>query len=261
MSARHVFQVLLLTADPDLAELYRHECPDCVVTIAKDAAAAIRKTPKHRFDAVIVESRKDWMNEVKSLTEAMNRTPHVVLVGTPPFLRRASETVKGLSNGHLVGRSSSKLFHELGFDEYIGAKLRDFVRRNALPLGLIGLGAVWLAEDAVLERRVALKALDVPDATGELAARLLREARILARLEHPGIVPVHDASALPDGRVFYAMKFVEGRRLDLEVPEATVRERLRSWKPPAPRYERGIFAKYARLVSSASEGAVTGFAR
>ena len=135
MSARHVFQVLLLTADPDLAELYRHECPDCVVTIAKDAAAAIRKSPKHRFDAVIVESRKDWMNEMKSLTEALNRTPHVVLVGTPPFLRRASETVKGLSNGHLVGRSSSKLFHELGFDEYIGAKLRDFVRRMKLGAG------------------------------------------------------------------------------------------------------------------------------
>ncbi len=135
MSARHIFQVLLLTADPDLAELYRHECPDCVVTIAKDAAAAIRKTPKHRFDAVIVESRKDWMNEVKILTEAMNRTPHVVLVGAPPFLRRASETVKGLSNGHIVGRSSSKLFHELGFNEYISAKLRDFVRRMKLGAG------------------------------------------------------------------------------------------------------------------------------
>ena len=135
MSARHVFQVLLLTADPDLAELYRHECPDCVVTIVKDAAAAIRKAPKHRFDAVIVESRKDWMNEVKALSDAMNRTPHVVLVGAPPFLRRASETVKGLSNGHLVGRSSSKLFHELGFDEYIGAKLRDFVRRMKLGAG------------------------------------------------------------------------------------------------------------------------------
>jgi len=76
------------------------------------------------------------------------------------------------------------------------------------------MGAVWLAEDAALERRVALKVLDVPDASRELAARLLREARILARLEHPGIVPVHDAGTLADGRVFYAMKFVEGRRLD-----------------------------------------------
>ena len=52
---------------------------------------------------------------------------------------------------------------------------------------------------------------------------------------------------------------VDRRRIDLEVPEATLAERMRAWKPPAPRYERGVFAKYARLVSSASEGAVTGF--
>ena len=135
MSARHVVQILLLTADPDLAELYRHECPDCVVIIAKDASAAIRKAPKHRFDAVIVESRKDWMHEVKALSDATNRTPHVVLVGAPPFLRRASETVKGLSNGHLVARSASKLPHDLGLDEYVGAKLRDFVRRMKLGAG------------------------------------------------------------------------------------------------------------------------------
>jgi dihydroxy-acid dehydratase len=52
---------------------------------------------------------------------------------------------------------------------------------------------------------------------------------------------------------------VEARRLDLEVPDEVVRERLKAWKPPAPRYQSGVFAKYARLVSSASEGAVTGF--
>jgi len=77
-----------------------------------------------------------------------------------------------------------------------------------------GMGTVYLAEDSALGRRVALKILDVPEASGELAARLLREAKILARLEHPGIVPVHDAGTLADGRVFYAMKLVEGRRLD-----------------------------------------------
>jgi dihydroxy-acid dehydratase len=50
---------------------------------------------------------------------------------------------------------------------------------------------------------------------------------------------------------------LEQRRLDLEVPEATIRERLARWKPPAPRYTSGVFAKYAALVSSAAEGAVT----
>src|SRR5260370_16049420 len=73
------------------------------------------------------------------------------------------------------------------------------------------MGAVWAAEDTELGRRVALKVLPVWDtASSEL---LLREARILAGLEHPGIVPVHDADALSDGRVFYAMKLVHGQRL------------------------------------------------
>jgi len=52
---------------------------------------------------------------------------------------------------------------------------------------------------------------------------------------------------------------VEARRLDVEISDAEIRSRLRSWAPPAPRYPRGVFAKYARLVSSASDGAVTGF--
>ncbi len=81
-------------------------------------------------------------------------------------------------------------------------------------IGSGGMGTVYLAEDSVLGRRVALKVLDVPGVADDFAARLLREAHILARLEHPGIVPVHDAGTLSDGRVFYAMKFVEGERLD-----------------------------------------------
>jgi len=52
---------------------------------------------------------------------------------------------------------------------------------------------------------------------------------------------------------------VEARRLDVEIGDDEMNARLRSWRPPAPRYARGVFAKYARLVSSASEGAVTGF--
>jgi len=77
-----------------------------------------------------------------------------------------------------------------------------------------GMGVVYAAEDATLKRRVALKVLDTRDANGEMASRLVREAHVLARLEHPGIVPVHDVGTLADGRVFYTMKFVEGQRLD-----------------------------------------------
>ena len=91
-----------------------------------------------------------------------------------------------------------------------------------------GMGVVYAAEDEKLERRVALKVLDVPGTDGDLANRLMREARVLARLEHPGIVPVHDVGTLADGRVFYTMKFVEGRRLDKFIEGvASVQDRLR----------------------------------
>ena len=51
---------------------------------------------------------------------------------------------------------------------------------------------------------------------------------------------------------------IDARRLDLEIDEAELRQRLESWTAPAPRYERGVFAKYARTVSGAEHGAVTG---
>ncbi len=51
---------------------------------------------------------------------------------------------------------------------------------------------------------------------------------------------------------------VKKRRLDVEVTAAELRKRLKAWKPPKPRYSWGVLAKYARTVSSASEGAVTG---
>src|SRR5579884_3795701 len=50
---------------------------------------------------------------------------------------------------------------------------------------------------------------------------------------------------------------VENRRVDVLIGEDELASRLRAWTPRAPRYERGVFAKYAALVSSASEGAVT----
>lgn len=77
-----------------------------------------------------------------------------------------------------------------------------------------GMGTVYEARDHVLDRDVAVKVLDVADQKGARAARLRREAHILARLDHPGIVPVHDAGALDDGRTFYVMKLLRGARLD-----------------------------------------------
>jgi dihydroxy-acid dehydratase len=50
---------------------------------------------------------------------------------------------------------------------------------------------------------------------------------------------------------------IEGRGLNVQVPEEELAARLAEWTPPAPKYTSGVFAKYVALVSSASEGAVT----
>jgi len=77
-------------------------------------------------------------------------------------------------------------------------------------LGRGGMGTVYAVLDRQLEREVAMKVLDCEPSDD----RLVEEARVVARLEHPGIVPVHDVGRLSDGRLFCTMKLVRGERLD-----------------------------------------------
>jgi len=95
------------------------------------------------------------------------------------------------------------------------------------PLGRGGMGAVYRVADRALGREVALKVVNGAADPASLA-RLTTEARILAQLEHPGIVPVHDVGTLPDGRLFYVMKLVRGDRLDVHAPRGgAIAQRLR----------------------------------
>jgi len=118
-------------------------------------------------------------------------------------------------------------------------------RYRALSLlGHGGMGTIWLARDSILQRPVALKILTAENSSADLVARLMQEAVVLARLEHPGIVPVHDAGTLPDGRTFYCMKHVEGQTLDRYADELPLRERVRLFQriaePLAFAHSRGI---------------------
>src|SRR4051794_30294608 len=80
-------------------------------------------------------------------------------------------------------------------------------------LGRGGMGVVYRAEQVQLGRSVALKLLS-PDLAADdgFRARFLRESRLMAALEHPNIVPVYDAGEI-DGRLYIAMRYVEGRDL------------------------------------------------
>jgi len=77
-----------------------------------------------------------------------------------------------------------------------------------------GLGAVFVAQDEELHRQVALKEIQEKYAHhAESQSRFLLEAEVTGGLEHPGIVPVYGLGRYPDGRPFYAMRFIRGDSL------------------------------------------------
>jgi serine/threonine protein kinase len=80
-------------------------------------------------------------------------------------------------------------------------------------LGAGGMGAVWLAHDTELDRKVALKVLRPALAGDDTAqARLLREARAMAKLRHPNVITVFDAETIA-GRDLVAMELVDGANM------------------------------------------------
>ena len=82
------------------------------------------------------------------------------------------------------------------------------------PLGVGGMGEVFLVREKLLNRFVALKAV-----RAELASRpssikrFLKEAQITAQLQHPGVIPVYEHGELPDGRPYFTMREIKGRTL------------------------------------------------
>ena len=97
----------------------------------------------------------------------------------------------------------------------VGMATRDGQRFHALrPHARGGLGAVYVALDAELNREVALKQILDKHADNPISRqRFLLEAEVTGGLEHPGIVPVYGLGTYSDGRPYYAMRFIRGASL------------------------------------------------
>jgi WD40 repeat protein/predicted Ser/Thr protein kinase len=110
-------------------------------------------------------------------------------------------------------------------DSLVGFELGGYRIETVLARG--GMGVVYLAEHRRLERTVAVKVL-APELAGDAAfrARFLQESRLAAGLNHPNVIPIHDADEA-DGVLFIAMRYVEGTDLgeliDREAPLPTTR--------------------------------------
>ena len=117
-----------------------------------------------------------------------------------------------------------------------GAQLGRYIVRRVVGAGAMGL--VYAAYDPNLEREVALKLLR-PELTGPadargLPERLLREAKLMARLTHPNVISVYDVGVL-DGQVFVAMELVVGE---------TLRETLRKRRDLGQRSVKDVLALF-----------------
>ena len=96
-------------------------------------------------------------------------------------------------------------------DPRIGTELAGY-RIEAL-VGRGGMGVVYRGHDLALDRDVALKLL-APELAADITfrERFLKESRLAASLEHPNVVPIHDAGEI-DGQLYIAMRLVEGTDL------------------------------------------------
>jgi len=125
---------------------------------------------------------------------------------------------------------------EISIPERIG----DY--RLGEKLGQGGMGVVYLAHDEVLERDVAIKLLRADRTDEDAKVRMLREAKALAKLSHPNIVPIYGAGE-QDGLVYLAMERVEGRSLHEIRDDATLDWRAR----------RALYLQAARGLAAAHD--------
>src|SRR5262249_54550210 len=104
-----------------------------------------------------------------------------------------------------------------------GASPLPLVLSEQYELGLEvsrgGQGRIVRARDKRLDRPVAIK--ELLSLQGPALPRFMQEARVTARLQHPGIVPIYEAGCWESGEPFYAMKMVEGQNLGQVISQAT----------------------------------------
>lgn len=140
---------------------------------------------------------------------------HSPFINEPQFQRMVQRA------SQLVIQADTVTHHErlpspTGHTESLPEQLGRFVVRDILGTG--GFGRVYLADDPLLQRAVAIK---VPrresfESDGELSD-FLNEARHAAALDHPGVVPIHDVITDANGRTLIVMKHIEGRPLSAKL--------------------------------------------
>jgi eukaryotic-like serine/threonine-protein kinase len=168
-------------------------------------------------------------DDLEALRHVLERTMKPLAPTEKTVARADSRSASALprGNGQSKLRDATNVNHDAD-DHSHGTLIYDGVSSGGgqsfeilRPLARGGLGEVFVARDGRLNREVALKLIDGPQAgDAQSKARFLLEAEITGGLEHPGIVPVYALGENSDGRLFYAMRLVRGE---------TLKERIRKF--------------------------------
>ncbi len=160
-------------------------------------------------------------------------------------------------SGHerLTHRGPSRIFEseEEAMAAVTGKRIQPgdvVVIRNEGPKGGPGMREMLAVTAAIVGEGLGASVALVTDGRFSGATRGLMIGHVAPEAALGGpIAALHDGDAIHID--------VNQRTLEVELSEATLRQRLTTWSPLPPRYASGVFAKYAALVSSASEGAIT----
>ena len=213
------------------------------ITVTGETLAAAAQMTKETAGQEVVRAVNDPLKATGGL---------VILKGN---LAPEGCVVKVAGHERLVHRGPARVYdrEEDAFAAVQAGKIKDndvVVIRYEGPKGGPGmremLGVTAALVGAGLGDSVAL----MTDGRFSGATHGLMAGHVAPEAAHGGPI-----AALRDGdSILFDIK---ARRLDVEISEQELQSRLRTWKAPEPRYKTGVMAKYAKLVSSASEGAVT----
>ena len=176
--------------------------------------------------------------ELASLVEEAESAEAFFEFLTTTFFRPTFEVPEG-SKAPDPADCSASPFHDL----LPGAAIGHYRIHSRIGSG--GMGTVYRAHDEILDRDVALKFLPPLAVDPDSQARILREARAAAALEHPNVCSIHEIGRTEDGRSFLTMGFHEGE---------TLKERLGSGPLP-PREALEIATQIAHGLAAAQFGA------
>ncbi|MGE5327485.1 MAG: dihydroxy-acid dehydratase, partial [Deltaproteobacteria bacterium] len=190
---------------------------------------------------------------VHSVSNALKKTGGLVILKG----NLAPEGCVAKITGHerLHHRGPARVFNceEEAMEAVIGKKIKAgdvVVIRYEGPSGGPGMREMLGVTGAIVGQGLGETVALLTDGRFSGATRGLMVGHVAPEAARGGPV-----AAVADGDI--VVFDIEKRRLDMEVSDEEIKKRLATWRPPKPRYKTGVFAKYAALVSSASEGAVT----